>query len=188
MSSLYFDEEEAVEQLRQRGYRVVKVEFPATASTIKDLLDYFYARRLYYNPSRPFPPSRNFEEDRKYISTFVKKRQELGLGKKNAVRECAMLIETLFRFEKHLKLRTPIMSPRVLSVGFIMEKVCAIASDEIAEASEDETERYIDEINEVYDRKYAERDAKRAEASRKRILERLHEQRDGDAEGRTERD
>ena len=186
--SLYFDEVEAVEKLRERGYRVLKVEFSTAASSIKDLLEYFYARRLYYNPDRPFPISRNFAEDRNYISGLVKKRQDLGLSRKNAIRESAMLIETLFRFEDHLKLREPILSPRVLQVGFIMERVCAIASDEIDEASEAETGRYIDAINEIYNKKFAERDAELAVASRERILEKLDGQRNRNLEGRTERD
>ncbi len=186
--SLYFDEAEAVEKLREQGYRVVKVEFPTASSSIKDLLEYFYARRLFYNPDRPFPASRNIVQDRNYISGFVKKRQQLGLSRKNAIREAAMLIEVLFRFEEHLKLRDPIMSPRALEVGFIMERVCAIASDEIDEASESETERYIDELNEVYNRKNAARDAELAAASRKHILERLHDQGNRNTEGYTERD
>jgi hypothetical protein len=186
--SLYFDEQEAVEKLRELGYRVIKVDFPGSASTIKDLLEYFYARRLYYNPDRPFPPSRNLVQDRNYLSGFVKKREQQGLSRKNAIREAAMLIEVLFRFEEHLKLRDPIMSPRVLEVGFIMERVCAIASDEIDEASEAETERYIGGINEVYNRKNAARDAELAAASRKRILERLNDERSRNSEGRTERD
>lgn len=186
--SLYFDEIEAAEKLRERGYRVVKVEFPPVASSIKDLIEYFYARRLFYNPDRPFPPSRNFEEDRKYLSVIVKKRQAMGLSRKHALREVAMLIEVLFRFEDHLKLRDPVMSPRVLSVAFIMDRVCAIASDEIDEASEAETKRYIAEINEIYNKKFAERDKELAAASRKRILERLDGKRDGNVESRTERD
>jgi len=186
---LYFDEEEAVEKLRELGYRVVKVEFSPVASNIKDLVEYFYARRLYYNPDRPFPLSRNFVEDRNYLSGFVKKRQALGLSRKNAIREAAMLIEVLFRFEKHLRLKEPVMSPKALDVGFIIDRVCAIANDEIDEASEDETERYIDEINEIYDKKYAKRDIDLAEDSRKRILERLlHGQRVRNTEGSTDCD
>lgn len=175
--SLFFDEQDAVEQLRERGYRVVKVEFPNIASTIKDLLEYFYARRLFYNPDRPFPPSRNFEEDRKYLNVVIKKRQGTGLSRKNAIKEVAMLIETLFRFEEHLKLSEPVMSPRTLDVGFILNRVCAIANDEIAEAGEAETERYIDEINEIYNKKYAARDTEISTVGRKRILGRLHGQR-----------
>lgn len=189
--SFYFDEEEAVKELQERGYRVVKVDFPnATVSSIKDLIDYFYARRLYYNPDRPFPPSRNFVQDRKFMAGFVKKRQELGLNRKQAIREAAMLIETLFRFEKYLQLREPIMSPKALEVGFIMDRVCAIASDEIDEASEAETERYIDEINKIYNKKFAVRDAELAASSRERIIERMakHAQRDRYSESRTECD
>jgi len=179
MGSLYFDEEDMVRELRERGYRVIKVEFPATVSNIKDLLDYFYARRFHYNPDRPFPVSRNFDADRKYISNLVKKRQDTGLSRIQAIRECAVLIETLFRFEKYLKLKEPVLSPQALTVGFIMEKVCAIANDEIDEASEEETRQYIDEVNKIYEKKYAVRDAEIATASRKRILERLNGQRDG---------
>lgn len=173
MSSLYFDEEEMVKELRDRGYRVIKVVFPEIVSSIKDLIDYFYARRFHYNEDRPFPLSRNFENDQKYMHGIVKKRQDMGLSRVQAVRECAMLIETLFRFEKHLKLREPVLSPQALTVGFIMEKVCAIANDEIGEAGEEETGRYIDEINETYEKKFAQRDADRAAESRKRILERI---------------
>ena len=178
MTSLYFDEEEMVKELRERGYRVVKVVFPEIVSSIKDLIDYFYARRFHYNEDRPFPLSRNFENDQKYMNVIVKKRQDMGLSRVQAVRECAMLVETLFRFEKHLKLREPVLSPQALTVGFIMEKVCAIANGEIGEAGEEETGRHIDEVNEIYEKKFAQRDTDRAAESRKRILERLHDQRD----------
>jgi hypothetical protein len=177
VSALYFDEEEAVRELRERGYRVLKVDFPDKVSNIKDLVDYFYACRMYYNPDREFPISRNFDEDQKYMSVFVKKRQDMGLSRIQAVRECSMLIEAAFRFEKHLQLKEPILSPQALTVGFIMEKVCAIVNDEIAEASEEETRRYIDEINEIYETEFAQRDAERAADSRRRIMEGLHDQR-----------
>jgi hypothetical protein len=188
MSSLYFDEEEAVRELKERGYRVLKVDFPDKVSNIKDLVDYFYARRMYYNQEREFPISRNFDEDQKYMSVFVKKRQDTGLSRIQAVRECSMLIEATFRFEKHLKLREPILSPQALTVGFIIAKVCAIVNDEIAEASEAETGRYIDEINEVYETEFAQRDAERAAESRRRIMEGLHDQRDRKSQSRTKCD
>lgn len=178
MGSLYFDEEEMVKELQERGYRVIKVDFPHVVSSIKDLLDYFYARRFHYNQNRTFPISRNFEADRKYLNNLVKKRQDTGLSRIQAVRECAVLIETLFRFEEYLKLREPVLSPQALTVGFIMEKICAIANGELDEASEEETRQYIDEINEIYEKKFAQRDAEIAAESRKRILGRLHAEKD----------
>ncbi len=177
MAGLYFDEEEAVEALQNCGYRVIKLDLPESSSvtSIKGLVDYFYACRLYYNQDRKFPNSRNFKEDTKYITTFVKKRQKLGLSKKFAVQEAVVLIETLFKFEKHLKLRTPVMSPVVLGLDFIMDRICAYANGEIDEVNEMDTEMFIDKMNKVYDKKFAERDSQRAAIGLERILEKINE-------------
>lgn len=172
---MFFEEEEAVQKLQDLGYRVVKVEFPEAPSvkTAKDLVEYFYARRQFYNPDRRFPPSLNFKQDTKFMSGFLKKRQQSGLSRKIAVQEAAVLIDTLFKFEGHLKLREPVMSPRILEVGSIMDRICTYANGEADEVGEVDTNMFIDEINVVYNKKYAERDAARAAASRKRILKRL---------------
>ena len=176
MASLYFDEQEAVEELQKRGYRVVRVDFPHTASlnNVKDLIDYFYAKRLYYNADRPFPKSRNLQEDRKYINTLVTKRQGTGLSRKNAVKEAGLLIDTLFKFEEYLRLKEPVTSPRILTIGFIMDRVCAIANNEVGEVGEVATGQYVNEINEVYNAEFSERDSQRAAKIRADILERLH--------------
>lgn len=183
---MFFEEEEAVQKLQDLGYRVVKVEFPEASSvkTAKDLVEYFYARRLFYNPDRRFPPSLNFKQDTQFMSGFLKKRQQAGLNRKVAVQEAAVLIDTLFKFEEHLKLREPVMSPRILEVGSIMDRICTYANGEVDEVGEVDTNIFIDEINVVYNRKYAERDAADAAASRKRILERLlHDKRGGNIKG-----
>lgn len=183
---MFFEEEEAIKILQDLGYRVVKVEFPEISSvrTAKDLVEYFYARRQFYNPDRRFPPSLNYKQDTKFMSGILKKRQQLGLSRKVAAQEAAVLIETLFKFEKHLKLREPVMSPKILEVGSIMDRICMYANGEVDEVGETDTNIFIDEINEVYKKKYSERDAERAAQSRKRILERLHGERDRNTKGR----
>ncbi len=183
---MFFEEEEAVQELQDLGYRVVKVAFPEASSvkTVKDLMEHFYACRLFYNPDRKFPLSLNFKQDTKFISGFLRKRQQAGLSRKIAVQEAAMLIDTLFKFEGHLKLREPVTSPRILEVGSIMDRICTYANGEVDEVGEVNTGMFIDEINAVYNKKYAERDAARAAASRKRILERLSDgKRDGNIKG-----
>ena len=182
--SLYFDDGDAIDYLQKRGYRVLKVAHLEVdlIKTIKDLVDYFYARRLFYNPDRMLPNSRNFKEDTKFIHGFVKKRQQLGLGKKAALQEAAMLIDALFKFEEYLKLREPVMSPRILQVDSIMDRICSYANGEVAEVGEAETIRFIDDINRLYSKKFAQRDSDRAAQSRQSILERLrslNEQRHG---------
>lgn len=187
---MFFDEEEVVKELRERGYRVLKLEFPEVSSveTTKDLVQHFYARRQFYHPDRAFPPSLNYREDTKLISGLVKKRQKLGLSRKVAIQEVAMLIETLFKFEEHLKLSEPVLSPRILEIDSIMNRICAYANGEVGEVGEAETEEFVNEVNELYNKTYAERDSERAAQSRKRILERLHGHGDRNVKGRTERD
>jgi len=177
MSSLYFDEEEAVETLRERGYRVVKVNFPNTENitTVKKLVEYFYARRFYYNKDRPYPPSIDFKDDLKYASDLVRSRQKLGLSRKNAVRESAVLIDALFKYESFLKLKEPINHLTTLTSRPIMDRICMFANGEVSEVEEAKNEEFINEVNAVYDKEYSQRDFEKAAENRRLILESLDE-------------
>lgn len=175
--SLYFDEEEAVETLRERGYRVVKVDFPETQdiTTIKKLVEYFYTRRFYYNPDRSYPASVDYKDDSKYASDLVRSRQKLGLSRKNAVREAAAIIDALFKYEPFLKLKEPINHLTIVTSRPVMDRICSFLNREVKEVEEAENEEYINMVNEVYDREFAQRDFERAAETRKKMLERLDE-------------
>lgn len=175
--SLYFDEEEAVETLRERGYRVVKVDFPVTndITTIPKLVQYFYARRHYYNKDRTYPASIDFKSDNKYASDLVRSRKKLGLSHKEAVRESAAIVDALFKYEPFLKLREPINHMTIVTSRPIMDRVCMYMNGEVDEVEEAKNEEYIDAVNKIYDREYAQRDLERAADKRRAILERLHE-------------
>jgi len=173
--TLYFDEQEAVEELRKRGYRVFKESYPDFESikTARDLLEYFYARRKFYNSERKFPESISYQADTKVISSFLRSRQALGLSRQQAVRECAELIENMFKYEKHLTLKDPIVSVNILAVRSIMDRICSIANEENSEVVALENERCIDKFYEDYEKKYGERDDEAARKKRKEILEAL---------------
>jgi len=173
--SLYFDEEEAVEELKRRGYRVVKEDYPNAEGidTIPKLVDYFYSRRRYYNPDRKFPNSIDYGSERKYVSSFVKSREKLGLNRKTAIQEATLIIDALFKFEKHLGLREPILDSRILAVRPIMDRICSYLNGEVAEANETDTELYIQEWNRYYNKEFAEHDFERAKQKLKKISERL---------------
>ena len=173
--SLYFDEQEAVEELRNRGYRVFKESYPDFESirTAKDLLEYFYARRKFYNPERRFPESISYQTDTKMVSSFVRSRQALGLSRVNAIRECAELVENMFKYEKYLHLKEPIISIRILAVRSIMDRVCSIANEEHREVEELESAKCLDDFYATYEKEYGERDTEAARENRKEILEAL---------------
>ncbi len=183
---LFFDEEEAVTALQKRGYRVVKEDFCDTApiTTVKELVNFFYSRRQYYNSDRKFPYSIDYSADSKYISSFIRSRQKLGLGRKAAIAEATVLVEALFKFEEHLHLKAPVISPAILAVRPLMDRVCSYMNGEVGEVGEAETEIFIDEINEIYNKEFGQRDFERASEKRKEILENL----DGENERENDRD
>lgn len=174
-NELFFDEQAAIDGLQKRGYRVVKEDTLEAGSitTIKELVDYFYSRRRYYNPDRKFPFSIDYSADSKYISSFIRSREKLGLGRKAAIAEAALLVDALFKFEEQLSLRTPIISPAILAVRPIMDRVCSFVNGEVNEAAEAENNMVIDEINRILNKKFADQDFERASEERKRILENL---------------
>lgn len=175
--SLYFEEQEAIETLKDRGYRVVKVEFPdtETVTTMKKLVEYFYARRFFYNPDRKFPASIDWKKDNVCASDLVRSRMKLGLSRKNAVKEAAALIDALFKYEEFLKLREPINHLTILTSRPVMDRICSYMNSEVAEVEETKTEEFIGEINEIYNREYAQRDFEKAAEKRQKMLENLND-------------
>lgn len=177
--TLYFNEEEAINELRNRGYRVTKEEFTAveTVTTVKKLVDYFYARRRYYNPERKFPIGVDYSKDTREISTFIRSRQKLGLNRKAAVQEAALLVDALFKYEEHLHLKDPILSPRILTVGPLMDRICSFLNGEVGRVNSADAEVFINEINEIYKKECAEKDFELAFKEREKILESLDDKR-----------
>jgi len=173
--NLYFDEQEAVEKLQELGYRVFKESYPDFEGirTAKGLVELFYARRKYYNPDRRFPQSINYGGDTKIVSSFIRTRQKLGLSRENAVRECAELIENMFKYEKHMSLKEPIISVNILAVNSIMDRVCSIANEENREVVALENDKYLNQFYEDYEKTYGERDDELARQKRKEVLEAL---------------
>ncbi len=172
-----FVTEEAIAELRKRGYRVTKDDFPEAeggVTTPKELLTYFYARRKFYNPDRRFPDSINYKDGLDHIGGFLCRREKLGLNRAQAIAEATILIEMLFKYEEHFRLKTPIMEPSILTVGFVVNRSCDFANGEIPAANHAETEDMITELNQEYNREFAERDALEASERMARILEKLN--------------
>lgn len=190
MNGLFFDEEKAIEGLQERGYRIVKENFLeiSPVTTVRGLVNYFYSCRRYYNPERKFPYSVDHTKGTRDISSFVRSRQKLGLGRKAAVAEAVVLINALFRFEEHLKLKGPIINPAILTNRPTMDRICSFMNNEVDEVGEIESHKYIDGINEAYNTEFAERDFERAAKERKRILEILNDEGNRNSKGSSNRD
>lgn len=176
MNDLFFDEEVVIKKLQDLGYRIIKTQYLQTTSvsTIKQLIHYFYSRRYYYNRDRKFPYSIDYSIDSRSVSSFIKSRQKLGLGRKAAIEEATQLVDALFKFEKYLYLKNPIIRPAILAVRPLMDRVCSFLNNEVDEVGEADTEIYINEINEIYNKKFTKRDFQQAFIHRQNILKKMN--------------
>lgn len=174
-NDLFFDEELAVKELRSRGYRVVKENYTSNKSITKisDLIQFFYARRRFYNQDRKFPASIDYSEDKNYMSSFLASREKLGLDRQTALKEAADIIDGLFKYEKLLYLREPVHGAAILTVRPIVDRVCSFLNGEVAAALDLDNELELTEVNKYYNKNYSNRDADLAAEQRKRILENL---------------
>jgi hypothetical protein len=174
--SFYFDEEEAIDKLRTLGYRVHKEDHSRVGNitNTRQVVDWFYSRRLFYNANRKFPMSMNYSADTKSLSVFIRQRQKIGLGRKEALREAALLIDDMFKYEKHLGLKEPITSIGILTQSSIMNRVCAYANGEVPLVEEEKDHVVIDKINKIYNRDNADEDKQLASQRMDKMLEKLY--------------
>ena len=168
-----YPEEDIVTFLRKKGYRVVKEEYPEAkgVDTIPKLVDFFYSRRKFYQRG-DFPASVDGVQSRKYVSSFVKSREKLGVPRKVAVKEAAVIIDALFRYEDQLRLKEPISGTSILTSRSIMDRICALLGSEYCELQDQEV---IQEWNEYYNEQDSQKDFESATKELERILERLHD-------------
>lgn len=166
-----YPEEDLVVFLRKKGYRVVKEDYPDAKSvdTIPKLVDFFYSRRKFYRRG-DFPASIDGVKSRQHVSSFIKSREKLGVPRKVAVKEAAIIIDALFRYEDQLYLKEPISGTSILTSRSIMDRICGFLGSEYCEIQDREV---VQEWNEYYNERDSKKDFEDATVELEQILERL---------------
>lgn len=174
--SLFFDEEEAVQELRKMGYKVIKLNYPQfeQITSVKKLLEFFYYKREAGRSDLKVDYYRDAKEDMEMMGQFVKSREKLGLGRKAALQEAALIIDGLFKYEKYLNLTTPIISPKILNVRSFVDRVCGFLNGDDPNVAESETSEYVTLLSEEYARKYQNAEFDSIKDERQKIMERLN--------------
>jgi hypothetical protein len=83
-------------------------------NSVGDLVKFFYDKMFYYNPGLLLSYSGSKKQDLDLAKKFLKSRMDLGLGKKRAIEECCLIIDSLFKYETHIGLKSKITSMSVL--------------------------------------------------------------------------
>jgi hypothetical protein len=102
-------EQACVEFLKFKGYRISNpIDFKYNIKSLNDLVKFFYTMLDAKHPEY-VDVYRNFGRDLKIASTFVKNRvATTGNSEKIALKECAAIIDTVFKYEKQFKFNTNI--------------------------------------------------------------------------------
>jgi len=137
------------------GYKVVnpKRSFDDYGlKTIDDLVYFFYNRLDHYH-SESTDSYRNIKNDRVIAKRFLESRMSIGhLSKKEALLECAKIIETIFEYESEFSFEFA-LSFWVLGqdkCGWITAKAIDIMNSKRKRVKEDVWNRKIDEIENKY--------------------------------------
>jgi hypothetical protein len=141
-------EKECIDFLVDRGYIVTPpVKNIHNITKIQDLVEFFYTNMHRYNPSRKlrYVP---IKEDRVVLSNFVKTRMKIScIKRKDAIRECVLIIDTLFKNESKFNLMKPITTPVILYQGWLIARVTSIINSEDKDAQQE----FFSKIDELID-------------------------------------
>ena len=136
------------EFLKYKGFRIID---PITSVSgilnNQDLVDLFYNLKEYNHPEEP-SSYRNRKLDLRNMRLFVEARTEAGnIIKEQALRECALIIRTLFTHEKEFKFKYPItiFSLGQKKSGWITEKALSI----ISKVSYNKKERQAEDLRQL---------------------------------------
>ena len=117
------------EFLKYKGYKIVNpITNVSNISTNQNLVDLFYDLKKYNHPEEP-SSYKNRKLDLRSIRLFVEARMEASnVIKEEALKECALIIRTLFTHEKEFKFKYPItiFSLGQKKSGWITEKALSI--------------------------------------------------------------
>ena len=131
------------EFLKYKGYRIIDpINNVSGILTTKDLVDLFYNLKEYNHPEEP-SSYRNRKLDLRSAKLFMEARMEAGnVIKEQALKECALIIRTLFTHEKEFKFKYPItiFSLGQKKAGWITEKALTIMSKVSYNKKEEEAE------------------------------------------------
>jgi len=155
MSSEEIKIEEAKKILIGAGYKIVEpLVVNESVNNLPKLLNYFYMRLFTICPDKQLTTIKNFQKDMKLIKKFVESRK-INMNEQAAIQECIAIIDVIFDYTWEFNFKRPITIEVLGQVksGWITEKAVFILNRELAKKDEEEAEKRIEEIQDVYEEK-----------------------------------
>lgn len=142
-------EEACIAFLKYKGYRIAApTDFKYNIKNTDDLIKFFYTMLDSKHPEY-INVYRNAGRDRQIAATFVKNRMETtGNSKEIALKECAAIIDTVFKQEKEFRFRTEIYFGMFgqANLSWVTRKAVEIMNKGISDARRDKSRKDIERI------------------------------------------
>jgi len=155
-------ETKCAEYLKECGYKVVAPVLVTykNIKNVNELVRFFYVLVDYHYPS-PMGYYRNISKDRAIAKRFVENRVEASqISKEDAIKECAFMIESLFKYADEFKFKNNPTSFGIFgqeSMGWVTEKLVHIILKKKEEAKEARREQLEKEmLDKILEEKGAE--------------------------------
>lgn len=138
-----------VEYLKYRGFVIPnKINYDSDITKIDQLIDIFYFNLYKYHPGY-IKLYKDRNEDRRSAKSFIKSRQTAsGTSRKEALNECAFIIDKFFEYENEIGFSGTISLSifSVIKLKWILDKVLSIANEKMKEKKEKDLETKINKI------------------------------------------
>jgi hypothetical protein len=136
------------------GYKVVSPSIPQmNVNKLDDLIELFYSYKAYYHPKEYNLGRMPIERDRAVAKHFVEGRMQNGTVSKNvALKQCAKIIETVFKYESDFKFKFSLTFGIFgqNKLGWVTEFALKIIEREKAKESEKKSEELIQDYESHY--------------------------------------
>jgi len=142
------------EFLIYKGYKIIEpINYTYNIKKPDDVIYLFYALSDSKHPEL-MNNFRNMAKDRKIASLFVKARMEASsINKKEALKECAEIIITIFEYEGEFNFNTPLVFGMLgqKKLGWITDKAVQIINKKKQNKNEERRKKLIIAYERIYD-------------------------------------
>jgi len=142
---------ESIDFLRSNGYMIIKLSDLEETSVKKaqDLVDLFYALLQFYNQDRDIHYGKASKKDLGLAKQLITHRENICGDKKRALKECALIIKCVVKYEGYFKFTEPLHSFDCFghdSMKWVVDKAISIINKENKEIDELELNTFLEEL------------------------------------------
>lgn len=152
-------EEACSKYLRFKGYKVLDPpNFKVNAPNLRSLIDIFYKLVNAKHPEY-LNVYRNEGRDLAIAKRFVEEREKAtGMGRELALKECAMIIKTIFDHEKEFKFNTNIYFGMFgqAKLSWVADKALQIMNKDIQSREDEDFAKKLESMEEANEEEYGD--------------------------------